>query len=54
MGDPRFPVEKAVAFSEGFHKSGAAIAWDIPVRKNGTIAPAFVEHLSAIGKALAK
>jgi hypothetical protein len=52
MGDPRFTAEKAVEYSDNVHKAGGAITWDVPVEKNGRIPKAFVEQLSAIGKAL--
>ncbi len=52
MGEPRYSTEQAVAFSEGFRKAGAAITWDVPVQKDGTIPKAFLEQLTAIGQAL--
>ena len=51
MGEPRFTSTQVVEFTQTVKKAGAAITWDVPVQKNGLIAPAFIEHLTAIGKA---
>jgi hypothetical protein len=52
MGDPRFTAEQAIGFTEGFRRNGAAVTWDVPLQRNGTIPAAFVEQLTAIGKAV--
>jgi len=48
MGEPRFATDKAVEITQAIHKAGAAMTWDVPLLKNGTIPPAFIEQLRAI------
>ena len=54
MGDPRFKTEEVVEFSKKITGFGGAITWDTPVQLNGTISPAFLEQLAAVGKALGR
>jgi hypothetical protein len=51
MGQPRFTSEQVVAFSRQFWRAGAAVTWDVPLQRNGTIAQPFLEQLTAIGHA---
>lgn len=51
-GDPRFAAEQAVEFSRKIREAGGVITWDVPVGLDGRIAPAFLEQLKAIGRAL--
>jgi hypothetical protein len=48
MGEPRFTTAQVVEFTGTLRKAGAAVTWDVPVQKNGRIADAFVQQLSAI------
>jgi hypothetical protein len=48
---PRFSDADAVAFSRKVIDVGGAITWDVPIQRDGAIAPAFLDQLKAIGKA---
>src|SRR6266516_2204275 len=50
---PRFKTEDVVAFSKKLVDVGGAITWDVPIQRDGQIAPPFLDQLSAVGKALA-
>ena len=52
MGAPRFKVEQIVEWSRKLENAGGAITWDVPVQPGGTMAPEFMEQLTALGKAL--
>ncbi len=51
MGSPRFSAGQVVAYSRKIWDAGGAVTWDVPVELNGTISPALLEQLAAIGKA---
>ena len=53
-GAPRFTAAQAAEWSRKLAQQGGAITWDTPVDAAGAIAPAFVEQLTAIGKAVRK
>lgn len=53
-GAPRFTAAQAAEWSRKLAQQGGAITWDTPVDATGAIAPAFVEQLTAIGKAVRK
>lgn len=53
-GAPRFSAEEAVKWSREVAKHGGVITWDIPVARNGTISPAFLDQAKAVGAALGK
>lgn len=52
MGAPRFKVEQIVEWSRKLVNAGGAITWDVPVQPGGTMAPEFMEQLTALGRAL--
>jgi hypothetical protein len=52
IGEPRFTAEQAVAFSLKVAAAGGVITWDAPIQKGGTLAPAFLDQLAAVGRAL--
>jgi hypothetical protein len=52
MGSPRFSTEQAVGWSRKVAELGGVITWDAPVELNGTLSQAFVDQLTAVGKAL--
>jgi len=54
MGAPRFSTEQVVTNSVKIISQGGLITWDTPVQKNGLISQAFLDQLTAIGKAVAK
>lgn len=51
---PRFTNEEVIGWSRKVVDVGGAVTWDVPIRTDGTIAPAFLEQLTAIGKSLKK
>jgi hypothetical protein len=53
-GTPRFTTEEVVAFTRKVRDSGGAVTWDVPVELNGGIDQAFLDQLTALGKALGK
>ncbi len=53
MGAPRFTTEQAIGYTKVLLDAGGAITWDAPIQSNGHIYPAFIEQLTAIGKAVA-
>ena len=52
IGEPRFTADQVVAYTKKVTDVGGAVTWDVPVESNGTIAPAFLEQLAAVGKAM--
>ena len=52
MGSPRFSTEQVVAWSKKIAATGGVVTWDTPVQRNGTMAPEFIQQLTAIGQAL--
>lgn len=54
MGDPRFETEKVVEYTKKIRDFGGGVTWDVPVELDGTIKPAFLEQLEALGKAFPK
>ncbi len=52
MGAPRFKEEEINRFSQSVINAGGAITWDVPVQKNGTIAPSFLSQLAALNQTL--
>ncbi len=51
-GTPRFTTEQVLAFTRTVTDAGGVVTWDTPIQRNGTFALAFVDQLSAVGKAL--
>jgi hypothetical protein len=51
-GTPRFTAEQVIAFTRKVRDSGGAVTWDVPVELNGAIDRAFLDQLTALGKAL--
>jgi hypothetical protein len=51
-GAPRFTAAQAAEWSRKLVQQGGAITWDTPVDATGAIAPAFLEQLTTIGKAV--
>src|SRR4051812_49189392 len=47
-GKPRFATEQAVQISRKNFAAGAAVTWDVPIQRDGTIAQPFIEQLKAI------
>jgi hypothetical protein len=54
MGNPRFTDEQIIEYTKKLNDAGGAMTWDAPIQSKGTIYPAFIEQLSAIGKSIAK
>ncbi len=54
MGAPRFTADQVVGFTKKIRDVGGSVTWDVPVMMDGTIANAFMEQLSALGKAFPK
>jgi len=54
MGAPRFTASQAAEWSKKVVQQGGAITWDTPVDPAGAIAPAFLEQLAAISKAVGR
>ncbi|HEX8713659.1 MAG TPA: hypothetical protein VF730_17415 [Terracidiphilus sp.] len=54
MGDPRFETEKVIEYTKKIRDFGGGVTWDVPVELDGTIKPAFLEQLEALGKAFPK
>lgn len=52
MGQPRFTTDQVVDFTREITSKGAAITWDVPLQRDGTIAKPFLDQLSAIGQAV--
>jgi hypothetical protein len=53
-GAPRFTAAQVIAYTRKIRDAGGAVTWDVPVELDGTIAPAFLEQLAALNKALGK
>lgn len=53
-GAPRFTPEQAVEYTKKVRDAGGVVTWDAPVELNGTLPVAFVEQLTAIGKAVSR
>ena len=53
-GTPRFTTEQVIAYTRKVRDAGGAVTWDVPVGLDGAIAPAFLEQLAALNKALGK
>ena len=51
MGAPRFTAEQVIGYTKKVTDSGGAVTWDVPVELNGTIAQAFLDQLTALGRA---
>jgi alpha-L-fucosidase len=54
QGAPRFNEDQVVAWSRKVNGAGGVVTWDVPIQKNGLLAGPFVEHLSAVGRALGR
>jgi hypothetical protein len=54
MGAPRFTADQVVEFTRKLRDVGGAVTWDVPVTIDGTITDAFMEQLTALGKAFPK
>lgn len=52
MGAPRFTAEQVIGYTRKIREAGGAVTWDVPVELNGTISEAFLEQLTALGKAM--
>jgi alpha-L-fucosidase len=53
-GEPRFTADQVVQFTRNVVRDGAAVTWDVPIQKDGTIAAAYLEQMTAVGKAMAE
>jgi hypothetical protein len=53
-GEPRFTAEQAVGYTKKVRDQGGVVTWDVPVELNGTMSAAFVEQLTAVGRAFPK
>lgn len=53
-GAPRFTPEQAVEYTKKVRDAGGVVTWDAPVELNGTLPVAFIEQLTAIGKAVSR
>jgi hypothetical protein len=53
-GTPRFSTDQVITFTRTVTEAGGVVTWDTPIQRNGTFAPAFVEQLAAIGKAIGR
>jgi alpha-L-fucosidase len=51
---PRFKNEEVVNFSRKVIDVGGTVTWDVPIGRDGKIAPAFIDQLAEVGKALSK
>jgi len=51
-GSPRFTSDEVIGYTKKIREAGGAVTWDVPVELNGTIAQAFMEQLTALGKAM--
>ena len=49
---PRFTTDQVVDFTKKITGQGGAVTWDVPVGISGKIADAFLEQLTAVGKAV--
>ena len=47
-GEPRFPDELVVGYTQYLNARGGAITWDVPVSETGEIAPAFLHQLQKL------
>ncbi len=52
MGAPRFTAEQVIGHTRKIREAGGAVTWDVPVELDGTISRAFLEQLTALGKAM--
>ncbi|MGB7265097.1 MAG: hypothetical protein WBC92_06265 [Terracidiphilus sp.] len=51
MGAPRFTSDQVIGYTKKIRDFGGSVTWDVPVALDGTIADAFIEQLTALGKA---
>ena len=51
MGAPRFSTDQVIGYTKKIRDYGGSVTWDVPVSIDGTIADAFLEQLTALGKA---
>lgn len=49
MGNPRFTTEQIIGYTKKINDADGAMTWDVPIKSNGSIYPAFIEQLNAIG-----
>jgi len=54
MGAPRFTADQVVEYTRKIRDRGGAVTWDVPVTIDGTISNAFMDQLTALGKAFPK
>jgi hypothetical protein len=54
MGAPRFAPELIVEYTQSLINAGGAFTWDVPVQRNGLIAPGFMTQLKSLGASLEK
>lgn len=49
---PRYTPDQIVAFTKRIVDKGGVVTWDVPIKADGTLDPAFLDHLRAVGAAL--
>ncbi|MHC4070753.1 MAG: hypothetical protein ACYTGS_01755 [Planctomycetota bacterium] len=55
IGDmPRYSTEKLIEYTRRVTDGGGVVTWEVPLEKNGLIAPVFVEPLKTLCEALEK
>ncbi|HUA92680.1 MAG TPA: alpha-L-fucosidase [Terracidiphilus sp.] len=50
-GTPRFTTDQVIEYTKKIRDYGGSVTWDVPVQLDGTITDAFLEQLTALGKA---
>ena len=50
MGAPRFTPDQVANYTQTVHNAGGAFTWDVPVGRNGLIAPEFMTQLDRLAK----
>ena len=51
-GEPRFPDEFAVGYTQHVTGQGGIMTWDVPITHDGRIPDASIAQLSAVGAAV--
>jgi hypothetical protein len=50
-GTPRFTTDQVIEYTKKIRDYGGSVTWDVPVQLDGTITDAFMDQLTALGKA---
>jgi hypothetical protein len=52
QGPVRFPDELTIGYTKFINRRGGVVTWDVPIRPDGTLDPAFLPQLAALARAL--